>query len=245
MLVHRALHLSSGIARHLVRGARQLQLSASWELLLPRNCLVARFQWVLFRDQWRSPSWWRIVPRIRRITLRCDTSGNQDLPPTLVVQLMVEKSVLTAPPAADVALRAMFSFRGPPACADATRYSRIGAPACAARRSGHLRENGRAIVRSGDYVSNHETRESTRPERHPERRPSARVRFRSASSHQITELMIVAAKEPGSALLSGQSLTDPGAPNGEIVSRLQIVGSKTRKRLHLGQIILPRAITFA
>jgi hypothetical protein len=46
------------------------------------------------------------------------------------------------------------------------------------------------------------------------------------------ELMIAAAK--GARIICDQSLTDPGAPNGEVASLQQIVRSKTRGQSHIG-----------
>ena len=115
-----------------------------------------------------------------------------------------------------------------------------------ARRSRHLRENPRAIVRSGDCVSNHKHENPRHQSATPKGAFYARARFRSASSYQIMELVIAAAK--GARIITficGQSLTDPGAPNGEIVSRLQIVGSKTAGNRTSDVITLPRATTFA
>jgi hypothetical protein len=49
------------------------------------------------------------------------------------------------------------------------------------------------------------------------------------------KLMIAAAKGARiNTFICGQSLTDPGAPNGEVAS-LQIVRSKTRRQSHVGQ----------
>jgi hypothetical protein len=49
------------------------------------------------------------------------------------------------------------------------------------------------------------------------------------------ELMIAAAKGARiNTFICGQSLTDPGAPNGEVASLLQIVGSKTGRQSHVG-----------
>jgi hypothetical protein len=49
------------------------------------------------------------------------------------------------------------------------------------------------------------------------------------------ELMIAAAKGARiNTFICGQSLTDPGAPNGEVASLLQIIRSKTRRQLHVG-----------
>jgi len=60
------------------------------------------------------------------------------------------------------------------------------------------------------------------------------------------ELMIAAAKGARiNTFICGQPLTDPGAPNGEIVLRLQIVGSKTAGNRTSDVITLPRATTFA
>jgi len=49
------------------------------------------------------------------------------------------------------------------------------------------------------------------------------------------ELMIAATKGARiNTFICGQSLTDPGAPNGEVMSLLQIVRSKTRRSSHVG-----------
>jgi hypothetical protein len=96
-----------------------------------------------------------------------------------------------------------------------------------AQRSGHLRENGRAIVRSGDRVSNHKHENPHHQSATPKGVIYARARFRSASSYQTMEPMIAAAKGARiNTFICGQSLTDPGAPNGEVASLQQIVGPK-------------------
>jgi hypothetical protein len=101
--------------------------------------------------------------------------------------------------------------------------------------AGHLRENRRAIVRSGDYVSNHKHENPRHQSATPKTAVYARVRLRSASSYLIMELMIAAAKGARiNTFICGQSLTDPGAPNGEVASLLQIVGSNTRRQSHVG-----------
>ena len=61
------------------------------------------FKGFYFVVKWCYPSWQRIVPGTGRITLR----EIRTYPTTLVVQLMVEKSAFTAPPAADVTRRAI------------------------------------------------------------------------------------------------------------------------------------------
>jgi hypothetical protein len=100
--------------------------------------------------------------------------------------------------------------------------------------AGHLREDRRAIVRSGDYVSNHKHENPRHQSATPKAAFYARLRFRSASSYQVMELMITAAKGARiNTFICGQSLIDPGAPNGEIASPLQIVGSKTRRQSHV------------
>jgi len=49
------------------------------------------------------------------------------------------------------------------------------------------------------------------------------------------ELMIAATKGARiNTFICGQSLTDPGALNGEVMSLLQIVRSKTRRSSHVG-----------
>jgi hypothetical protein len=49
------------------------------------------------------------------------------------------------------------------------------------------------------------------------------------------ELMIAAAKGARiNFFICRQSLTDPGAPNGEVASLLQIVGSKTLRQSYVG-----------
>jgi hypothetical protein len=60
--------------------------------------------------------------------------------------------------------------------------------------AGHLRENRRAIVRSGDYVSNRKHEIPCHQSATPKADFCARVRFRSASSYQLMELTIAAAK---------------------------------------------------
>ena len=48
MLVHRTSIMSNGIAHHLCGGTGQFQLSASREILLPRNCLGGDFKGLHF-----------------------------------------------------------------------------------------------------------------------------------------------------------------------------------------------------
>src|SRR5262249_12917488 len=60
MLVHRALHLSKGFARPLVRGAGQLQLSASWELLGPV------LSWAGAKASVQAIRCWRIISESKR-----------------------------------------------------------------------------------------------------------------------------------------------------------------------------------
>ena len=80
------------------------------------------------------------------------------------------------------------------------RYLQIGAPAAsccpvpAARGgAGQLRESRRTIVRS-DHVSNHNHENRRHQSATPKAALCARAKFRSASSYQIMELMIAAAK---------------------------------------------------
>jgi hypothetical protein len=63
-----------------------------------------------------------------------------------------------------------------------------------ARRSGAPPREPTAIVRSGDHVSNHNHENLRHQNATPKAALRARVRFRSASSYQIMELMIAAAK---------------------------------------------------
>jgi hypothetical protein len=90
-------------------------------------------------------------------------------------------------------------------------------------------------VRSGDCVSNHKHENPRHQSAPPKGAFYARARFRPASSYQIMEPMIAAAKGARiNTFICGQSLTDPGAPNGEVASLRQIVGPKTRRQSHVG-----------
>jgi hypothetical protein len=72
-----------------------------------------------------------------------------------------------------------------------------------------------------------------------------RVRFRSAASDQMIELMIAAAKGARTnTFICGRSSNDPGAPNSEVASLLQIDGKHAGNRTS-DQINLPRAMAFA
>jgi len=72
-----------------------------------------------------------------------------------------------------------------------------------------------------------------------------RVRFRSAASDQMIELMIAAAKGARiNTFICGRSLSDPGAPNGAVASLLQIDGKHAGNRTS-DETNLPRAMAFA
>jgi hypothetical protein len=90
--------------------------------------------------------------------------------------------------------------------------------------AGHLRENRRAIVRSGD---NRKHEDPCHQSATPKADFCARVRFRFASSYQVMELTIAAAKRARiNTSICGQSLTDPGASNGEVASRCRSLDQK-------------------
>jgi hypothetical protein len=88
------------------------------------------------------------------------------------------------------------------------------------------------MVRSSDYVSNHKHHNPRHQSATPKAAFCASRKVRSAPSYQITEVMIAAAKGARiDTFICGQSLTDTGAPNGEVTSPVQIVGRKTRKAI--------------
>ena len=99
--------------------------------------------------------------------------------------------------------------------------------------AGHLCENRRTIVRSGDHVSNHNHENP----RHQSTTPKAALLHACKVSlrvHQIIELMIAAAKGARIHTFVCGQLTDPGTPTGEAASRLQIVGPKHAGQSHVG-----------
>jgi hypothetical protein len=96
--------MSNGFACHLAGGTKQLQLSASWEVLYHEIARWgARFYFVV---KWRPPSWQRIGPGRGRLTLK----ETRTHPQRWSMQMTVEKSAFTALPAADVARRAIATF---------------------------------------------------------------------------------------------------------------------------------------
>jgi hypothetical protein len=101
-----------------------------------------------------------------------------------------------------------------------------------ARRSGHLREKRTRHRAVSDCVSNHKHENPRYQSATPKGAFYTRARFRSTSSHQIMEPMIAAAKGARiNTFICGQSLTDPGAPNGDVASLQQIVGPKNTQAI--------------
>src|SRR6516165_12761331 len=97
--------MSNGIAHHLCGGTGQFQLSASREILLPRNCLGGDFKGLHFvvmsvRVLAKHYAW--SAGRITNVTTARVIKTN---PTTPAVALMVEKVPFSAPFAADVTQR--------------------------------------------------------------------------------------------------------------------------------------------